>query len=364
MIRLTVLIALTTVTLASGCGIHADTDPLAQVAEPVVLSSRATPFDDETDVSLARDARAESAFHEVDNALKGLSSLPTLATYQLEDVSDAVARIEARVSATMAAKPVPPEWQTKAFATGDDDARIDIVSAGERFVRRSEFHRSSGSLGTSMLSDTFYVGKARSHVTTVGLLSAASLGVLYNYKVRHYKNAEVFPGSGLAPTVTVYQVAVAFNTSINGVPIIGPGGKVAVHLTLDGRVIAHEATVRNVKASIRTHDHTTMVTPSLAEATAISRLTLRGVDLSRYKIVRREFGYFRRGRHSPQVTLAPHYAFFLEPATKGTVGQFDKRFVEVIPAVSDAKSLALIAADDATEKARKAKMAAVPDIRK
>lgn len=40
----------------------------------------------------------------------------------------------------------------------------------------------------------------------------------------------------------------AFNTTVDDLPIIGSGGKVAIHMSPDGEVISHESSVRAVSS--------------------------------------------------------------------------------------------------------------------
>lgn len=161
-------------------------------------------------------------------------------------------------------------------------------------------------------------------------------------------------GEGAPSSVAAYQVAVAFNTTVDDLPIIGSGGKVAVHMSPDGEVISHESSVRAVsslRAVVRGAD---LLPPDAAQRLVEKRIAERGVDLSNYTLTRSEFGYYRLGRSSVQTIDAPHYAFVYAPK-EGTVG---KKLLETIPAVVAEDVLALVSADRAAEAARKGSLKA------
>jgi hypothetical protein len=179
----------------------------------------------------------------------------------------------------------------------------------------------------------------------------------YVYKVRRFLNAHSEATGNVEEGV--YQVAVAFNSTIDGLPVIGPGGKLAVDMAGDRTVVRHESGLRKRGALLRVlSGDVDLLTPESAEAKVAARLDARGVDRSKYQVSRREFGYLMNRRSAVQKVLVPHYAFFYEPLP----GTMSKVLVETEPATTSRDVLDLLAADEAAEKVRKGS-APIPDTR-
>jgi hypothetical protein len=211
------------------------------------------------------------------------------------------------------------------------------------------FHKEKGVKRANVLAESIYVQKARAHVDQAFPGKAARHG-LAPYRVRKYMNAHAKLGGPV--NESVYQIAVALNSTVDGVPFIGSGGKVIVHMNAAGDVLGHESLLRELKGIRKTVTGSTLRSPGEARAEVEARLSARGVDLSRYRLVREEFGYLAKGRNSGQTVLAPHYVYVFEPEP-GIIG---RKLVEVTPAVTDVETLALIDADERREAARKAEM--------
>jgi hypothetical protein len=182
----------------------------------------------------------------------------------------------------------------------------------------------------------------------------------YPYRLRKYFNGHQTIGQ--SPQVDgVYQLAAGFNSTIDGLPVIGPGGKVAVDMTTDGAVVRHESSLRHSKALLQVvRGDKDLVTPQVAESTVNARLDARQIDRKQFSVSRREFGYFMYGKQCIQTVLVPYYAFFFEPLP----GTMSKILVEVEPATNDPGVLAMIASDAQAEIARKSVKMATPDMRK
>jgi hypothetical protein len=86
-----------------------------------------------------------------------------------------------------------------------------------------------------------------------------------------------------------------------------------VHLTVDGRVVSHESSVRPVARREAVVGGDALLSPEEARASVEERLRGVGIDPARYTLARREFGYLRLGRSSVQSLVAPHYAFVYKP---------------------------------------------------
>lgn len=300
------------------------------------------------DAALLDDKAATSCFDTVREAfVRGADEDLAFGIYDLEDVGDANDRLKSRAAelGLVAAAQFPSTaGGYLTVAEGDLELRVNMDSGSELFVNRARFHK--GEDAKRLLSEKEYVSRAANHVASA--LPGARAQQPYAYKLRRYMNASA-QGDGAPSSVAAYQVAVAFNTTVDDLPIIGSGGKVAVHMSPDGEVISHESSVRAVsslRAVVRGAD---LLPPDAAQRLIEKRIAERGVDLSDYTLTRSEFGYYRLGRSSVQTIDAPHYAFVYMPK-EGTVG---KKLLETVPAVVAEDVLALVNADRAAETARK-----------
>lgn len=292
-----------------------------------------------------KDAPAEETYRRMQAMFSDKSHLGLrLPFFRLASLEEPASRLDARRAAlTMPADTILLSNRRDEVARSERwELRIGRVSGTERYFDRTRFHKE---FGTSMVfPDGTYLTWAKQHIEN--LVQAPEVG-LYPYKIRHYMNASTDDGTTVVEST--YQIAVAFNSSVAGLPVIGPGGKVAVHLSTSGEVLSHESTLR-AGSQIATLTGSDLVSPADALKDAQNRLVARGISLQEFGLERSEFGYLRRGRNSAQDYLGPHYAFFFAPNT-GVVG---KRIVETVPAVSRQDILELINQDEALENERKA----------
>lgn len=238
---------------------------------------------------------------------------------------------------------------------GDHELSVNMESGAERYVDRSRFHASPGT--TRTLSDEEYVVLAARHARAV-LGADVAGGGIYPFKLRRYQNA-VAQKDG-APTETTYQIAVAFNSIIDGLSVVGAGGKLVVHMTPDGQVVSHEATLRSVASVAAILTSAELLRPSQARAEVEARLLRRDVTLKQYTLSRAELGYYRLGRRGVQSLVAPHYVYVYEPNEHSG---FARRIVEIIPAVAERSLLQRLFDDQLPEDKRRARIlsrAAVP----
>jgi hypothetical protein len=226
------------------------------------------------------------------------------------------------------------------------ELRLNADSGSEFMHDLSVFHASPGE--AKVPGDALFVGAARKYVQQV--LSADVVAMpSYVYKVRHYLNGEA-PEAQSGATVSTYQVAVALGTAIDDLPVIGAGGKVAVHFAPAGNVIGYEAGLRPLAKLVDVIPGNELVLPDAARRAVEKTLSARGVDLTRYRLTRTEFGYARLGRDSTQSVVAPQYGYVFEPQE----GDGLKKLVELVPAFSSPNALALVDRDTALENRRKA----------
>jgi len=230
-------------------------------------------------------------------------------------------------------------------------------SGAERFVDRSRFHNATGNI--AVLDEAAFMSHASGYLR-YAFPSILETEDLYPYRVRWYKSAVAHDQE--EPVVTTYQGAVAFNTAIEGIPVIGSGGKIAIHMAPNGDIVSHEATVvapGHVLAIARGED---ILPPTEARQRVEARLKGRGVDLSRHELARSEFGYLRRGRNNIQRILAPHYAFFFNPLAEARASRVR---VETILATNAPEIVKAVDDDYQADVARKAAVMGdrQPDIR-
>lgn len=200
---------------------------------------------------------------------------------------------------------------------------------------------------SEVLEKNSYVSRALDFVGKVfpGILKKNGL---YAYKYWRYVN-EFGKFFDRKMTKTVYQTAVALNSSIDGVPVIGSGCKVAVHMSVDGEIVGYEDTTRQTGAVRATVKGTEMLSPERAKAVAERRLESRGIDLAHFDLIREEFGYYCKSRNSVQSVISPYYAYFFQPKTK----HGSKVLLELVPASTNLKIKKMIAEDNALDAARK-----------
>lgn len=245
-------------------------------------------------------------------------------------------------------KDIPANVATLSVVQGQRELRINLNSGTETYIDQLRFHKGEGIPEVSLMSEGRYLAKAREYMQK----SAKESGVsLVPYKKRYYKNALAYIDSQDPPQVSVYQVAVAFNRVIDGrYAEIGPGAKVSIQMSPRGELIAYEKIIRPLGSTVKILSGDQLLAPDTARQMVESRLRADGKNISDYKLVRAEFGYFERGRNSVQKYLIPTYGFIYEPISTNT---FARKLVETIPATTDKSVLSLYSQDEAAEKTRK-----------
>lgn len=326
------------------------------IGEPIVEVSKLQAERGQS--ALLDDEPAQIGYQSLEEAFgQGRQGRLGINVYALEAVPDADATVAMR-SAQLGLVVEPTSAQSRyAVATlGDKELRIHRLSGAERFFDRQLFHKGDGS--SPLESRERYVDVARQYILTQ--LPHLSSYRLYPYKYREYVNVDGKEGE--ASQSTVYQSAVAFNMTVDDVPVIGPGDKLALHMTPQGYTVSYEHSLRAPAGLIAQLSGDELVGPADAEKLAWSNLSARGVNAAHYTVSRAEFGYLRLGRSSVQRYLIPHYAFFFESNDPAS----SKKQVEVIPATSRADILAMAQEDQELESGRKQELygpAEAPDER-
>lgn len=215
----------------------------------------------------------------------------------------------------------------------------NLDSGSELLVNNELFHNGNGVPIKQLKPDEFYFETANRYIRKA-LLNTLAGTKLYPYKIRKFMDAAGKEGD--EPEITVSQIAVAYNTVVDGISVIGPGGKAVVHMTPEGEVVGHETIVRPALLAIAKITGADLVEPQNAISIMYSRLNERDISVDDYMLSRSEFGYLSMGRNSSQLILAPYYAFILEPKNEKVVG---RKIVEIVPAVKNKKIAQLMEED-------------------
>jgi len=305
--------------------------------------------------ALLRDEPAQAAF----TAIKGNRKKMTdkVAVYDLAAPGDVVASVakRARELGMPATANIHSELRARGAGghnhglalAGDLRLKINATSGNETFADVARNHHGLGILLKDLkLSESDAVALGAKHLDKA--FGANNHKHLYAYKVRRYMGAAA-PRGGQAEEATVNQLGVAFNSSVDGVPVIGPGGKMAVQLSTSGDVVAHEHSVRPLASKLAEFAVSDLISAEEAQGRVEARLRAQGVDLGMFELKRSEFGYFRRGRNSVQKVIAPHYLFVYEP----TPGNLGKQLVEFEPALPPGNILDKVLADQKEDEQRK-----------
>jgi len=273
----------------------------------------------------------------------GSSKQLSLSFVQLRPTDREDATLQKRIKHFALSASENKELNFKEFRAGNKLLSVNAQSGAERYVDNAQFHRGEGV--DFVLEKEFYLSTANKYLDELFLTQ--KVGKVFPYKFRYYKNAVREEGSHIAQEST-YQLALAYNTSIDGLPVIGSGGKIALHLSPKGELLSYESTLRDFDR-IALISGSELLSPKAAQAEAEARFKERGVDLSKLVLSRAEFGYLRLGRKSIQNYVAPHYVFIYSPPE----GVMDKKRMEVIPAITNPKLLQLLKEDSEKEAARK-----------
>jgi hypothetical protein len=316
-------------------------------SEPVAVTSSQLAVDE----APRKDAPATDAYRRVRDAFAAQTQ-DTL-SFSVFDLDDAVAADQDPLAraASLGVSGTPKkitDGPREVFVTDKHRFVQDLLSGTEFFADRTQFHIGHAVDPSELMTESSYIGRAQEYVQRTFPTLTGHVN-LYPYKVWTYMNGR---GQGDGPTeaIEAYQIAVCFNTMLDdGTPVIGSGGKVAVHMTPAGDVIAHELTIRTVKSQRATVAGDQLLSPDDALAQVNGKLETRGVNLEHFTLDRAEFGYYRRGRDSTQSVMAPHYAYFFKPKE----GVESKKLLEVVPAVKDPTLLAVIEADARDDRLRK-----------
>ncbi len=245
---------------------------------------------------------------------------------------------------------LPPETTGLGMIDDKYEFAYNRLNGTELLIDRERFHVGEGVDQKKIQPDKFYLQQAEGYLKK--RLEKNTDGMrLYGYKMRRYMDA--LSKEGGEPQVTVSQIAVAYNTAIDGIAVIGPGSKVSVHMTPEGEVVSHESTLRKTAKRVASISAKDLLAPEAGRKSVEERLRKRGVSLDGYTLARAEFGYYRRGRDSAQEIMAPYYAYFYLPKSED---QYARKLVELVPAVSNTKLLAMINKDEQQELARKKRL--------
>jgi len=175
------------------------------------------------------------------------------------------------------------------------------ASGAFRYQDQTRWQRDDGTANTQ-IQDAEAVKLAQS---VVGQYALAPLNELQLLKVTRL-NVGSFGAEGGKPDQRVIDIGVAFQRTIAGVPVDGPGGKVIVYLDHEGKPTGFDRTWRETAAVYKPVE--SLLSPQNAQA-----------QLERYwraqpgliQVTGTRFGYFERGPQETQRYMQPAYVFLL-----------------------------------------------------
>ncbi len=188
------------------------------------------------------------------------------------------------------------------------------------------FESSSGVERNSIMADEDYYRIANQIKDDLIQLQLPHNDILYPYKRKYGVNESASIENPDDIHESIYDIGIAFASIIDDWPVIGPGGKVYIHLSPDGSLLATK-TFRKVPGEILgtlTENDIKTADEALQEL-----VTNKLYNLDEYQITRAEFGYFYWGKNSIQNILSPYYVFFFAPADS----QYTTEVVEIVSAV-------------------------------
>jgi hypothetical protein len=104
-------------------------------------------------------------------------------------------------------------------------------------------------------------------------------------------------------TTGVANYIVVFQREINGIPVLGPGGKIRVYLSSGGDVIGHSKVWRDLRKE--PVGRRPVVPPAQVKGTVQEKLSKNSAP--KVEVDRFEFGYLGQGRYDRQELLRPVY---------------------------------------------------------
>ncbi|MBQ9817987.1 MAG: hypothetical protein IJM59_11075 [Proteobacteria bacterium] len=159
-------------------------------------------------------------------------------------------------------------------------------------------------------SNSFYIYNAMKYMDASFKSVSSQKYQFQPYKRKYGINATApTDGSGRVKE-SVYEVGVSFAATLDGWPVIGPGGKAYVYMNPDGSLVSKSIYRKSPSKSLARLTQNDIKTPE----EALEELkSVKDDDLTGYIVTRREFGYFAWGKNSIQNVIAPYYVFFFSP---------------------------------------------------
>ena len=177
------------------------------------------------------------------------------------------------------------------------------------FCYNSERFETSPGVDKSLLkSDNFYFAVADNYLKQEIKPKVTPHFDYFLYKKKYGINGSAPIHEPDNITETIYDIGVAYASTLDGWPVIGPGGKSYIHIMPDGDVIAHKTYRKYPQKRLARLTENDIKSPDEALAELKDK-----VDFNRTTIVRREFGYYYKDNNSIQNILSPYYVFFFAP---------------------------------------------------
>jgi hypothetical protein len=175
------------------------------------------------------------------------------------------------------------------------------ASGAFRYQDQTRWQRDDGTSNVK-LQDAEAVKLAQRVVAQYELAPLKELQVLRVTRL----NVGSFGAEGGKPEERVIDIGVAFQRTIAGVPVDGPGGKVIVYLDHEGKPTGFDRTWRETAAVYKPVE--SLLSPENAQA-QLERYWR--AQPGRIQVTGVRFGYFERGRQETQRIMQPAYVFLL-----------------------------------------------------
>lgn len=236
------------------------------------------------------------------------------------------------------------QWLVK--RDSNNELMINNDSGYSIWIKHNKYFKSARKKQADIHEDVWYVEQAKKYIAKYKDIFPV-YNEIYPYKIMRATTSHV--ENLVQSGAFVNQIDVAFNQLIDGVPILGNGGKYVVSMDTEGNLVGYQAHPIEIEKRIKDIKGEDTVDPTLAEDT--TRKKFRN-DKPEYDIARSDFGYLVRGRNTSQDYLIPTYSYILRHISRD--GSYPVN-AETVDASNDIEIKYLAQLDQTSESIRKDK---------
>lgn len=190
---------------------------------------------------------------------------------------------------------------------GEQTSKLNKNSLFEQVLNEEKHHRTAGVEASELKEDSYYLYNAYSYMENELKPKTNGHYQYYPYKQKKTILHDEKTDQPDYNKETVAQIGVAFASKLDGWPVIGPGGKIYIHMLPNGEIVSHSQYYKIPETAVARLTENDLKTPE----EALKELSvMRDIPLDKIQIIRSEFGYYYRGKDSVQNIIAPYYAFF------------------------------------------------------